>query len=122
MIKVRALLNSLRHAWRGFKVAAEENTFRLLLTIAFAVTALLLFLPLKSWERISLVLATMMVLVLEILNSVFERIADLVEPKVHTYVKDIKDLMAAAVLIASLAALVIGTVVLLPYLLAILEQ
>jgi len=122
MINVRVLLKSFRHSFHGLRIAAEENTFRVLLVVAAAVLALLLLLPLKSWERVSLILATMVVLVLEILNSVFERIADLVEPKVHRYVKDVKDLMAAAVLIASLAALVIGVVVMLPHLKLLLEQ
>jgi diacylglycerol kinase len=56
------------------------------------------------------------VLVLEIINSIFERIVDVYKPRLNPYVRDIKDMMAAAVLIASLGAAIIGLMIFIPYL------
>jgi diacylglycerol kinase len=59
--------------------------------------------------------ATAAVLVLELLNSMLERLVDLVKPRMHGYVRDIKDLMAAAVLVTAGFAAVVGLIILLPY-------
>lgn len=78
------------------------------------IFAVILF-PLHSWERVILLLATVAVLVLELLNSMVERLADLVKPRMHGYVHDIKDLMAAAVFLTALFALAIGVFIIWPH-------
>lgn len=115
MVSLKYLYRSFRYAFRGLALAARENTFRVLLIAALAVVVLMGIFPLPAWQVIALLLVIMVVLVLEVLNTVFERIADLVEPKMHRYVRELKDLMAAAVFIASFVALVIGIVIFLPY-------
>ena len=115
MKKVRKFLKSLRFAGYGLRLAFREQNFKIL-TLASALTiGLSLSLPLKPWELITVLLLVTFVLVLEIVNSVFERVADLVEPKIHHYVMELKDLMAAAVLLVSLAAFVIGGIIFYPY-------
>ncbi len=78
---------------------------------AILVLAASVAVPLALWERVMILVVIMAVLVLELLNSSIERVVDLVKPRLHAYAGDIKDLMAGAVLIASLFALVIGVVV-----------
>jgi diacylglycerol kinase len=56
----------------------------------------------------------MTVLVLELINSSMERLVDLVKPQLHESARDIKDLMAAAVLMASFFAVLIGLMIFLP--------
>lgn len=68
---------------------------------------------LKEWVIIILVIT--LVLLLELLNTVIERMIDVIKPKIHEYVRVIKDVMAAAVLISSLAAVVVGIIVFYPY-------
>ena len=107
---------SLGHAWRGLVLAFRtERSFRLQIAAGLIVVILIIILPFRDWERVLFLLATAAVLVLELLNSMVERLVDLVKPRLHQYVRDIKDLMAAAVLIASLFSLVIGVLVLWPY-------
>lgn len=117
MIFFKNLLRSFGHAWRGLILAFKtEQSFRLQIAAGLVVLVLVIIFPLRDWERVVLLLATAAVLVLELLNSTVERLVDLVKPRLHQYVKDIKDLMAAAVFVASFFALAIGTLVLWPYL------
>ncbi len=116
MNSVISFIHSIGNAWRGVRLAfATERSFRIQIAAALAICVLLLVLPLREWERVALVMATMAVLVLELVNSMVERLVDLVKPRLHGYVKDIKDLMAAAVFIASFAAALIGVMIFYPY-------
>jgi diacylglycerol kinase len=60
--------------------------------------------------------------VLELLNSVVERFVDVVKPRIHHYAMDIKDIMAAAVFVASLGALIVGIVILGPHVFVIIRD
>ena len=71
------------------------------------------------WERVALLLLITAVLVLELINSVFERISDGLKPRLHPMVKDIKDIMAGAVFLSSLVAAIIGILIFWPYLQAL---
>ncbi|MBI4434923.1 diacylglycerol kinase, partial [Candidatus Uhrbacteria bacterium] len=82
---------------------AEQN-FRVQLVIYIAVLALASFLRVQPWGLVAIVLAGGIVLVLECINSAVERLLDLVQPRLHGYVREIKDIMAAAVLVASVSA------------------
>lgn len=115
MIRNR-LFRSFTHAWRGLLLAfATERSFRIELVATLGVCVFLLLVPLRDWERVILLLATASVLVLELFNSMVERLVDLVKPRMHGYVHDIKDLMAATVLIASFFAVVIGVLIMWPH-------
>jgi diacylglycerol kinase len=79
-------------------------------------------LPLSTTERLVLLLVTGLILVLELLNTTVERLVDLVKPRLSTYVRDVKDMMAATVLVASLFALIVGSIILFPHLTLLLAQ
>ena len=57
----------------------------------------------------------MTVLVLELLNSSIERLVDLAKPRLHEEAGTIKDLMAGAVLLASMVAVIVGILIFWPY-------
>jgi diacylglycerol kinase len=120
MISPRLFLKSLRHAWRGLcDVAREEQSFRLQLFMGAVVMLCVVTLPLLVWERILLTLLVVSVLVLEIVNSIFERLADAVHPRMHPTVREIKDMMAGAVLLAACTSAIVGCVIIFPHLLAL---
>lgn len=96
----------------------EEQSFRIQALAGAAVLILAIVWRLSNLEKIILILVIAAVLVLELTNSIFERVADLLKPRAHVYVEAIKDIMAAAVLLASLAAVVIGLIIFWPHLLA----
>ncbi|MDD5251687.1 MAG: diacylglycerol kinase [Patescibacteria group bacterium] len=111
----RKLIRSFTYAWRGLvRIFREEPNFRLETAAAAAVLVLMFVFDLSSAERGILALATVLVLVLELMNSVYERLADLLKPRLHHYVEDIKDIMAASVLVAAIGSVVIGLVIFWP--------
>lgn len=117
----RKFTKSFTHAFRGFKYIFKEQNFKVQVGFAVLVIFFIFFFKLKIWETVALVMMIVLVLVLEIVNSIFERIVDILEPRVHPYAKVIKDMMAAAVLIASLGAVFVGVVIFWPYLINIIR-
>lgn len=116
MLQIRKLLRSFYYAWRGVVlVFKEEQNFRIQLIVALAIAVLMFVLPVKNWEKVALLLVMAFVLVLELINSIMERIVDMLKPRLHIYVESIKDIMAAAVLISSLVALAVGLIIFIPY-------
>lgn len=117
MMSIRLFIKSIRHAWRGLcAIARAEQSFRIQLMLGSLVLASTLFLPMQTWERILLLLLTVSVMVLEIVNSIFERLADAVHPRLHPMIREIKDMMAGAVLLAACTAAIVGVSILFPYL------
>lgn len=108
---------SFRFALHGlWSVYRSEQNFRIQLVAFVIVLGAGAFLSIRAWELIALVLAGGAVLVLECINSAVERLLDLVQPRLHGYVREIKDIMAAAVLVASVVSVIIGLTIFLPYL------
>ena len=56
-----------------------------------------------------------LVILMEIANSAIERVTDVLKPRIHDYVKEIKDITAAGVMVASFIALIIGAIIFWPY-------
>jgi undecaprenol kinase len=123
MTRLHGLSSSFRAAWRGLLVAFKgERTFRVMLGMGLLVVAIIAVLPLHTWERVVLLLSTATVLVLELLNSLVERLADLLKPRLSVAVGEVKDLAAAAVLTASICTAVVGLIILLPHINALMHQ
>jgi len=112
----KRLKQSFANAAKGlWQVVREEQSFRIQVAFTAIIVVLMLVFPLSALERLILVMVIISVLVLEIINSIFERIVDVYKPRLNPYVRDIKDMMAAAVLIASIGATVIGLMIFVPY-------
>jgi diacylglycerol kinase (ATP) len=112
-----SIFRSVSYAWRGLRLAyASERNFRI--QTAFAVAALVasVILPLEPWERVAVWMVCAGVLVLELANSMVERLSDLLKPRLDAHVKDVKDLMAGAVLVTAALAILVGVVVFAPHL------
>ncbi|MCB9802467.1 diacylglycerol kinase family protein [Candidatus Nomurabacteria bacterium] len=109
---LRKFLSSLKHARRGLKtIFFSERNFRNHLSIAIVV---LLFawwrkIDLDHWLILLLVIA--LVLILEIINSSLERLVDILAPQTHQVAKEIKDSMAAMVLVAAMMAVLVGIII-----------
>lgn len=110
------LFRSFRHAFAGIAYAIrEERNFHIEVAVAFVVAFFAWYFPLSSDERAILTIMTVLVLSLELVNTSFERMLDMMKPRVHPYVKAIKDLVAGSVLIAAIGALVIGVLIFFPH-------
>lgn len=109
MIRLTRLLKSFVYAGRGlFKIFREEQNFRLEIIAALLVGALAVLVGVSWLEAAILVLACGLVLVMEIVNSAVEAISDSLKPRLDNYVKRIKDIVAAGVLVAALVAVLVG--------------
>jgi len=110
-----SIWHSIYHSFAGLWFALKnEQSFRAQLFLAAVALVLLLILPLVFWERIAILIMIFLVLSLELINTTAEKIIDLFRPEITQHAKMIKDLMAAAVLLASLGALIIGCLIFLP--------
>ena len=117
MIHIGRFFKSLKHALRGVSVVfAAEQSFRIQVYVAVLVLVFGVFFHVKTHEWIVLVLLVGSVLTLELINSIIERIVDSFKPRIHPVVKDIKDMMAGAVLIVSVIAAIVGMTIFYPHL------
>ncbi len=123
MISVGQFFRSVRHALRGVAVVfASEQSFRIQVYITLCVIVAGIVFEVKTYEWILLVLLIGSVLTLELINTIFERIVDSFKPRIHPMVKDIKDIMAGAVLIVSLIAAVLGITIFYPHFVDLVRQ
>ncbi len=114
LIKFKA---SLGHAVRGL---AEElktgNSFRIQAAVFALLIVLVVLLRLRSTDAAVLILVAAGVIVLELVNSVVERLLDIISPGIAPHARDIKDIMAGIVLICAIISVLIGAIVIIPYL------
>ncbi|HUA88399.1 MAG TPA: diacylglycerol kinase [Steroidobacteraceae bacterium] len=107
--KNRPFAARLGCALRGFTHAlAGERSLRLQCAALVAVLALLAWRrPPPVWWALAL-LAAAGVLAAELLNSALERLCDALHPQDSPAIRAVKDVGAAAVLVAALGALAVG--------------
>lgn len=121
-ITISTLTKSFSYALKGMRYTfRHEQNFRMQLIVALVVVALMFLFRVKPWEVVALTFVIMSVLILEIANTIVERLVDLLKPRLNHYSALIKDLMAAVVLLASIGSLVVGAIIFIPYVTALLR-
>lgn len=109
---IDALLASFAYAAAGLAWAwTHERNFRTEVVVGVLAVALSLALGVNPAP---VVLAAILVLGLELVNSAIEATLDLVMPDFHPLAKVAKDLGAAAVMLAAVGAVLVGLLVLGP--------
>ena len=121
-MKDNGIIKSFGNAFRGMRVAFSERSFRLQILAAIVVLAMMFFFNVSLVEKGLLILLIIIVLILEILNSILERIVDVLKPRLHTYVKDVKDMAAGAVFVASIGAATVGIIIFWPHIQNLLDR
>jgi undecaprenol kinase len=120
---IKRLFKSFHHAFRGLKyVTKNEQNFQLEILIGIFIFILMLIFDIRDWQKVALFLVIFSVLVMELVNTIMERVVDILKPRVHPYAQLIKDVMAAAVLLAAAGAVVIGVIIFYPYFKELLLQ
>jgi diacylglycerol kinase (ATP) len=98
----------------GYMLRTQHNAWIHLAATAVVVAAgLALQIAAQDWRWI--VIAIALVWAAEIVNTAFEHLCDVVQPEFHISVKTAKDVAAGAVLVAAIAAAIIGVLVFWPY-------
>jgi len=111
----RERAKSFRFAFNGVKMFfREEHNARIHVAATIAVLAAAWLVDLSYREIISLIIVTGFVWAAEIFNTAIEKIMDHVSPDHRPEVKLIKDISAAAVLVAALTAFFTGAIIFIP--------
>lgn len=112
MIDIKKNLKSYKYAIKGLKhILLLENNARIHLAATIIVLALSAYFKIETNEWLWIALAITLVWITELLNTAIEKIVDFISPEYHPTAGKIKDLAAAAVLIAAIFALVIGVII-----------
>jgi diacylglycerol kinase len=118
-----SLLKSLQRAVRGVLFAFRtEPNMRRHTAAALLVFALVLVLPLAPWQIIVVLIVTVLVFVVELVNTAIELLVDLVKPQFHETARDVKDVSAGAVLLMVAAAVLVGLLIFGPYALSLIRH
>jgi diacylglycerol kinase len=116
MLKLKRLIKSFTYAFRGFKKTfQEEQNLKIQSLAAIIVIVAGFYFQISKTEWLFLIFVIGLVMLMELANSAVERVADMLKPRIHSYVMDIKDIMAAAVMLASLVAVIIGVIIFWPH-------
>lgn len=112
---ISSRIRSFGHAFRGwaYVLKTQHNAWvhAVIATLVFLLS-FWLGLPPRDWAVI--ILTVTMVFAAEFVNTAIEAVVDLASPTHHPLAKVGKDVGAAAVLIAALAAVLIGVLILAP--------
>ncbi|MBI5053159.1 MAG: diacylglycerol kinase family protein [Chloroflexi bacterium] len=111
-------LNSFKHAFAGWwHVLKTQPNAKIHALISVAVFIIGLWVELNRYEWALITIMAVIVWMGEFINTALEAIVDLTSPQIHPLAKIGKDVGAAAVLIAAIAAVIVGLLILGPPLL-----
>jgi diacylglycerol kinase len=112
------LIQSFSSALAGFRYCFKtQRNFRIHLLFAFIVSLFAYFLQVTIVESLVLFFTIILVLTLEMINTAFEYLIDVVSPEWREKARVAKDMAAAAILTAAFGAVVVAMTIFGPYLL-----
>lgn len=112
----KKLFKSFGHAIDGvvYLLSSEQNArIHTIATILVGICAYVF--QVTRLEAAILFMAVILVFAIEIINTAIEKMFDLLHPGDHEVIRSVKDAMAGAVLISSIIAVVVASLVFLPY-------
>lgn len=111
----RKRIISFSYALCGLKILIkEEHNLRIhLFASVFVLVASFVF-KINNIEWLFIIFSIGLVIITETINTAIENICDFISPEKHKMIKKIKDISAAAVLLASIFAGTVGVIVFLP--------
>ena len=99
------LLRATINSWNGIRFAfRSEAAFRQELAVLVPAIPIALIMTDVAWKRLALIGVLIMLLVVELLNTAIEKLADRVTPAVDPQIGRVKDIGSAAVGLALLGA------------------
>lgn len=116
----KARLKSFVYAWEGIvRFFRVEHNAQIHLGVTFLVLVLSVALGLNKWEAIAVVFSIAFVWIAEMVNTAIEKAMDLISVEKNPQIKLIKDIAAGAVLVAAIAAVIVGCFIFIPKLMAL---
>lgn len=112
---LNARIKSFGYALRGMLTLVQnEHNARIHLFVTICVIVAGLLLKVSSGEWIAIIFAIGFVFAMEAVNSAIEYLSDLISPDYNRLIKQAKDVAAAAVLFAAIAAVCVGLIIFIP--------
>ena len=103
--RMERLLRATINSWRGLLAATRsEEAFRLELIALVLAIPVAFLLAEQAWKRLALIAVVAFVLVVELLNTAIEKLADRVNLAIDPQIGRVKDMGSAAVGLALLIA------------------
>lgn len=110
-----SLFKSFKFAFTGLETAITKGrNFRIQIFLGALSIILGIILKISGFEWLGLILIIASVLILELINTAIEEIVNMVSPEIQERAKIAKDVSAASVLVASIAAIFIGIIIFIP--------
>lgn len=121
--KNQTFSKSVSNAFKGIRIALiSERNIKIQLTMLILVAVLGWILKFSSIEWAIIILTSIGVLVAELINTSIEMTIDMFcHNEFNLLAKKAKDIAAGAVLLTSIGALIIGSVVIIPKIIAIIK-
>lgn len=114
---IKKITKSFGFARKGIVyVFHNEINFKIHCFFAIFVIFLSFFFHIQVLEFFILLILICLVMLLEMINSAFEKCADILKPRLSYQVEIVKDIMAGAVFLGSIFAFIIGIFIFVPYL------
>lgn len=108
-------IKSFSYAFKGIWIAITTQTnVKIHVFTIFPVFGLGFFLDISLYEWMALMICIGMVISAEIMNTSIEFLTDLVSPEYLPQAGKVKDLAAAAVLLAAITAFLVGCIIFIP--------
>jgi diacylglycerol kinase len=105
-----------RFAFKGLRLFfSSERNGRIQGIIALLVIGAGFFFSVSPLEWLAVLLCIAAVLCLEMVNSAIEKVCNLISMEYHPEIKIIKDISAAAVLLASIVSAICAAIIFIPY-------
>ena len=113
-------LRSFGYAFNGLRIAVrEEFNFKIHIILGLVAVSFGFLFHITRSEWLFVIGASGLVFTAELLNTSLEELCDMMRSTHDPHVAKIKDLAAAAVLMASLAALAMGLIIFIPHFLSV---
>ncbi len=115
MHKINKLCQSFGYAWEGvFYAFTTQMNLRIHTIATVCVVVAGFYFSIATYEWLALIAAITLVWFSELVNTAFEYLCDVVSPEHNESVKRAKDIAAAAVLVCSIGAMIVGVIVFVP--------
>jgi diacylglycerol kinase (ATP) len=112
---IKARLRSFVFAWSGIiRFFRMEHNAQVHLAVTILVVILSLVLHTTKAETMAVFFCIAFVWVTEMLNTAIEKAMDFITLERHPMIKQVKDLAAGAVLVATITSVIVGCMVFLP--------
>ena len=118
---IKKRLQSFKAAFNGLKIViSKEHNARIHLAVAILILVAGVWMGISKTEWIAMLICIGILFAMELVNTAIEYLADHVSPDQHEQIGEVKDLAAAAVLVAAIITGITGAIVFLPRIIAMI--